>query len=135
MKKIILIPVLSSVLFLMSTSVFSAANHGGGGNGGKGGSKSACKTTIISHVKPKHLDQVAPQSEFSFWVTGIKNSDDVSVVVKKIHVKLDVVDKKNFFLYTGKLPESLKGTAARIQVTVDYKKCPASKGWLVKIDE
>ena len=83
MKKIILIPLLSSVLSLMASPAFSAGGHGGGGNGGKGGSASACKTTVISQTKPKHLATVAPQSEFSFWVKGIKNPDAVEVTVKK----------------------------------------------------
>jgi len=135
MKKVILIPLLSSVLSLMVSPAFSAGGHGGGGNGGKGGSASACKTTVISQTKPKHLATVAPQSEFSFWVKGIKNPDAVEVTVKKIPVELAVEDKEHFFLFTGKLPESLKGTAARIHVEVNYKKCPAEKGWLVKISE
>ncbi|NOR69857.1 MAG: hypothetical protein GQ532_09230 [Methylomarinum sp.] len=135
MKKIILIPLLSSVLSLMASPAFSAGGHGGGGNGGKGGSVSACKTTVISHTKPKHLATVAPQSEFSFWVRGIKNPDAVEVTAKKIPVELVVEDKEHFFLFTGKLPEQLKGTAARIHVEVNYKKCPAEKGWLLKISE
>ncbi|MDF1582116.1 MAG: hypothetical protein RQ733_04145 [Methyloprofundus sp.] len=135
MKKLIVVPVLSLVLSLMATPVFSAGGHDGHGSGGKGRGASACKTTIISRTKPEHLATVAPQSEFSFWVKGIKDPDAVSVTAKKIPVALEVEDKEHFFLFTGTLPESLKGTAARIQVNVDYKKCPAAKGWLVKITD
>ncbi|MCF7971696.1 MAG: hypothetical protein K9L22_11105 [Methylococcaceae bacterium] len=119
----------------MASPVFSAGGHDGHGSGGKGGSASACKTTVISHARPEHLATVAPQSEFSFWVTGITEPDLVEVTAKKIPVELTVEDKENFFLFTGKLPESLKGTAARIQVSVNFKKCPAEKGWLLKISE
>jgi len=134
-KKTILIPILSAALSLMASPVFSAGGHDGGGQGGKGGSAGTCKTTVISHARPEHLAIVAPQSEFSFWVKGITEPGLVEVTAKKIPVKLTVEDKEQFFLFTGKLPESLKGTAARIQVSVNFKKCPAKKGWLLKISE
>jgi hypothetical protein len=134
-KKLILIPVLSAILSLMATPAFSTGGHDGGGNGGKGGGSSVCKTTVITNTKPAHLETVAPQSEFSFWVKGITDPDLVEVTVKQIPVTLTVEDKEHFFLFKGKLPESLKGTAARILVDVNFKKCPAEKGWLVKITE
>ena len=37
--------------------------------------------------------------------------------------------------FKGNLPDSLVNTAARIHVGVDFKKCPADKGWLLKITE
>jgi len=115
----------------MATPVFSAGGHDGHGSGGKGGGSSTCKTTVILQTKPEHLATVAPQSEFSFWVKGIKDPSVVEVMAKKIPVELTVEDKEHFFLFTGKLPKSLKGTVARIQVNVDYKRCPAAKGWFL----
>ena len=135
MKKLILIPALSAILSLIANPAFPAGGHDGGGSGGKGGESSVCKTTEITNTKPGHLETVAPQSEFSFWVKGIKNPDLVKVTVKQIPVTLSVEDKEHFFLFKGTLPESLKGTAARILVNVNFNKCPAEKGWLVKISE
>ena len=81
------------------------------------------------------MESVAPGSEFSFWVKGIEDADLVEVTAKKIPVTLTVEEKAPFLAFKGNLPGSLKGTAARIQVKVHYKKCPAEKGWLLKITE
>ncbi len=134
MKKTLIISLVTSTLSLFAT----AANAAGGHDGHKGGgnkSGGSCKTTIINHFVPKHLATVAPGSEFSFWVRGIKDIEDVSVTAKKIPVKVSAVDKDHFYEFKGSLPESLSKTAARIQVKVESKKCPAEKGWLLKISE
>ena len=135
MKKSILIATLTSALCLISTGVIAAGGHGDQGKGGKGGGKTACKATLITHTRPAHLESVAPGSEISFWVKGIEDADLVEVTAKKIPITLTVEEKAPFLAFKGKLPESLKGTAARIQVNVHYKKCPAEKGWLLKITE
>ena len=134
LKKSIVVSILISALYLFTT----AANAAGGHDGHKGGgnkSGGSCKTTIIYHFTPKHLATVAPKSEFSFWVKGIKSADEVSVTAKKIPVTVIAEDKEHFFSFKGNLPDSLSKTAARIQVKVNSKKCPAEKGWLLKITE
>ncbi len=133
LKKIRLISALSAVLFLTANQTYAAMNHGGGG-GNKGG-PSACKSYSISHFKPAHLANVAPQSAFSFWVKGVKDPDDVTVTVKKIPVLLQNKEMSNFYLFSGTLPESLKGTAARLQVKMKTKKCTMEKGVLLKITD
>ncbi len=105
--------------------------HGGGGN--KGGR--FCKKAVIGHIKPKHLSTVAPESEFSFWVEDIKDANQIEVTAKKIPVEMTATQRTGFILFKGKLPASLAGTAARIQVKAQTKKCPAQKGWLLKITE
>lgn len=135
MKKSILIATLTSALCLISTGANAAGGHGDHGKGGKGGGKNACKTTLITHTRPAHMETVAPGSEFSFWVKGIEDADLVEATAKKIPVTLTVEEKAPFLAFKGNLPETLKGTAARIQVKVHYKKCPAEKGWLLKITE
>jgi len=134
LKKPIVISLLTSALFLIANGANAAGGHDGGSGGGNksGGS---CKTTIIYRFVPKHLATVAPKSEFSFWVKGIKSANEVSVTAKKIPVTVTAEDKENYFLFKGNLPDSLSKTAARIQVKVDSKKCPAEKGWLLKITE
>ena len=135
LKKSILISALTSILCLISADTIAAGGHGGGGSSVNKSGKSACKTTVISQIKPPHLTSVSPQSEFSFWVKGIKDASLVEVTAKKIPVTLTVEDKEHFLLFKGKLPDSLVGTAARIHVEVHSKKCPAEKGWLLKITE
>lgn len=132
MKKIVFISAIACSAF--STNILAASNHGGHGGGGSATGR-ACLTTAISHTKPNHLDTVAPQSEISFWVKGIKDPTIVEVTAKKLPITLTVEDKKHFFLFKGTLPDSLVATAARIEIKVHHKKCPASKGWLLKISE
>lgn len=133
MRKSILIS--ASMIFCLSSSVVLAAmDHGSHGRKGPS-SSAACKEKGVFQTKPKHLADVSPQSEFSFWVKGIKDPDKVEVTVKNIPVKMNAEDKTHFYLFKGKLPKALVGTVARINIRVHSKKCPSEKGWLVKIGE
>lgn len=135
MKKFILIPVLSAVLCLISANVLAAGGHGGGGSSVNKSGKTACKTTQIKHIRPEHLASVAPGSEISFQVYGIEDAKYVEVTAKKIPVEMDVEHKGGILWFKGNLPDSLVNTAARVNVEVHFKKCPAEKGWLLKITE
>ncbi len=132
MKKLILITILAASFF-NSHNVLAAMDHGSNGN--KGRNNAACKSQGVVHMKPKHLEEVLAGSEFSFWVKGVKNPSEVKVTVKNIPVTMTAEDKDTFFLFKGKLPKTLIGTAARIKVEVLSRKCPSEKGWLVKISE
>jgi len=131
-KKLILIAIFAASFFNTHT-VLAAMDHGSNGN--RGGNNAVCKSLGVAHMKPKHLTDVLPGSEFSFWVKGVKNPSEVKVTVKNIPVTMTSEDKKTFFLFKGKLPKVLVGTAARIKVQVLSRKCPSKKGWLVKISE
>lgn len=137
MKKSILMPMLSVALCLSSANIYAAGGHGGGGSGGKNNGKMACKTTQIKSVKPAHLSDVAPGSEISFGVTGIDEDEVkyVEVTAKKIPVETTYEVRGEMVWFKGNLPESLVATAARVHVEVNLKKCPAEKGWLLKISE
>ena len=135
MKKSILIPVLSMVLCFISANANAAGGHSGHGSSVNKSGKSACKNTVIKFIKPVHLSTVAPGSEISFRVSGIEDAKDVTVTAKKILVKLESEYRGNIMWFKGNLPDSLVNTAARIHVDVDFKKCPAEKGWLLKITE
>ena len=135
MKKTILIPALSAMLCLMSANVIAAGGHGGGGSSVNKSGKTACKNTVIKHLRPVHMASVAPGSEFSFQVYGIDDEKYVEVTAKKIPVEMEVEHRGGILWFKGKLPESLVNTAARIHVEVNYKRCPAEKGWLLKITE
>ena len=135
MNKSILISALSTVLCLISVNVFAAGGHGAGGSSVDKSGKSACKTTQIKKIRPEHLATVAPGSEIYFRVEGIDDAKYVEATAKKIPVKLSSEYKGGVMRFTGNLPDSLVNTAARIHVEVHYKKCPAEKGWLLKISE
>ena len=131
MKKNILV----LALCLISANVIAAGGHSGHGSSVNKSGKSACKNTVIKHTRPEHLSSVAPGSEFSFQVDGIDDAKYVEVTAKKIPVEMTSEFKGGIWWFKGNLPDPLVNTAARIHVEVKYKKCPAQKGWLLKITE
>jgi hypothetical protein len=98
-------------------------------------SGSDCIRPHFDKVDPPHLSTVAPGSEFSFIVFNIDKPEQVSVTVKKQPVEVSTEFKDPFYVVKGKLPDSLKDTAARIdvKVTSKYTACKAEDGWLLKI--
>ena len=135
LKSSILVCVLSSSLFLLSTNATAGAGHRGHGSSVNKSGASACKSTVITHIRPVHLTTVKPKSAFSFWVQGIKDPEKITVTAKKLPVKLTIKKMHGQYAYKANLPDSLAGTAARIQVTVTEKRCPTRKGWLLKISD
>ena len=109
--------------------------HGGKNSNGSGGS--ACDKPVLSKFLPLNLALVAPNSEFSFRVLNIQHPENISVTVKNIPVEIIAEFKDPFYAVTGKLPDSLRNTVARINIKVSGKSshCEAENGWLVKIVE
>ncbi len=104
------------------------------GYGSSGGSTS-CKKPQFSNFVPPHNSEVAPGSQFSFMVSRA-NPDTIQVKVEQQSVKTTVTPKSNVYMVTGKLPDNLKGTYARINITASgATRCKGSSGWLVKITE
>lgn len=135
LKKSILISALAA-MFLVSGAATAAMNHGGGGDHGrKGGDKDgACRKLKISHIEPADKSKLKPEGEFTFWVSGVNDLDWVEATAKKLPVKLTHKLVTNYYLFTGALPAELKGSAARIHITINSKKCPKDKGVLYFID-
>lgn len=134
MKKLILVMV--GLLAFLSTSVTFAGAHVE--HGGKNpNSPSACKMARIGKLKPEPLSEVAPGSEFSFKVFDVHNPKLIEVTAKNIVIPTTIEHKTDFVVVHGKLPETLKGTAARVIAKVKGKlpKCDSEAGWLLKITE
>lgn len=86
--------------------------------------------------------EVSPGSEFSFVASGNTMPGTIKVAVKKIEAEFTIEDRDIFYKVRGKLPDSLKGTFARITISAigDSGKsktaCRRAKGgWLIKITE
>lgn len=110
--------------------------HGGGSSSASSGGV-ACEKPHLSKFLPVNLALVAPNSEFSFRVSNIQKPEQISVTVKNIPVELVAEFKDPYYAVTGKLPDSLRNTVARINIKVSGKSthCEAENGWLVKISE
>ena len=134
LKKSILASVLAGMC-LVSGAAIAAMDHGGG-HGRKGGDKGgACRKVQIVHAKPAHMATVARGSEFTFWIRGVKAPELVTATAKKLPVELRYEYITDYYLFTGKLPAEIKGSAARVIVGIDMKKCPKEKGWLFKFEK
>jgi hypothetical protein len=119
------------------SGAFATEHHSGHSMGGGGGAETmaSCLKPHVSKFRPAHLATVSPGSEFSFVAFNIHKPENISVTVKKLPVVITSEFKDPYYLVKGKLPASLKSTAARIDVKVSGKSshCETENGWLVKI--
>lgn len=105
------------------------------GYGGTSSGTASCKKPQFSNFIPPNHAEVAPGSDFSLEVSRADPAT-IQVTVKQQPVAVTVTPKNNTFQVTGRLPENLKGTYARIDVSASgSKRCQASGGWLVKISD
>ncbi len=108
------------------------SRHGGPAMGG-----ASCLRPQLSKMIPAHLATVAPGADFSFVLSNVDDPGQVSVEIKKQPIKVTTEFKDPYYVVKGKIPASLRNTAARVDVKVDSKiaSCRAEEGWLVKISE
>lgn len=124
---------------LFSTGIANAtehhSGHGGGNGGGGGGSAAGCVKARLTNYKPAHLETVSPGAEFSFVALNVHKPEQISVTVKNIPVEVTAEFKDPYYRVTGKLPDTLVNTVARINIKVNAKSphCEAESGWLLKI--
>jgi hypothetical protein len=132
---------LGALLTFSSLGAYAAMDHSGhtgmSGGGSMESSGSACIHPHIDKIKPEKLATVSPGAEFSFVVFNIDKPEQVSVTVKQQPVKIKTEFKDPFYVVRGHLPDSLKNTAARIDVKISSKftSCRLQDGWLLKISE
>jgi hypothetical protein len=95
-----------------------------------------CKQLNFSDFTPVNSAEVAPHSAFSFFASGAAYPKSIKVTIKGQSVPVKVTPKKDGFQVTGKLPDSLKGTFAKINIEArGANQCEGSAGWLVKVTE
>lgn len=136
MKKIHFLAALCAFSMLDAQAAMDHSAHRGKGAKAETGGAS-CVRPQLSKMLPAHLATVAPGSEFSFVVSNLDDPDQVFVEVKRQPVEVQIEFKDPFYIVKGKIPESLKNTAARIDVKIDSKvsSCREEDGWLLKISE
>ncbi len=106
------------------------------GYGSSSSSKKACNKPKFSEFVPANNAEVAAKSAFSFVASPNTNPDSIIVTIKDQPVAVTVTLKNQGFQVTGTLPETVKGSFARISITADGpNQCKGSDGWLVKIIE
>jgi hypothetical protein len=115
-------------LALMIPGTVWAYGESGGGSG-----LIAC-TAKLSKFTPANNSEVAPKSEFSFFASTLTNPTSIRVTIKDHSVPITVTQKHDGFHVTGKIPDAVKGTFAKINIAAKGpNQCDASGGWLVKV--
>lgn len=101
---------------------------------GSSSSSKSCDKPHFSDFDPAEKSEVSAQSEFSFAASGVSDSNSIKVTVKNQPVELSINDKGGVYQVSGKLPENLHDTYARINISADGRnRCKGSGGWLIRI--
>lgn len=104
--------------------------------GDSGTDTGMCKKLNFSDFTPVNSAEVAPQSAFSFFASGAVYPNSIKVTIKGQTVPITVTPKGDGFKVTGKLPDTVKGTFAKINIEArGANQCEGSAGWLVKVTE
>ena len=102
--------------------------------GDSGDSSIVACTAKLSKFTPANNSEVAPKSEFSFFASHATTPNSIKVTIKDLSVPVKVTQKSDGFQVTGKLPDAIKGTFAKIRITAKGdNQCQANDGWLVKV--
>jgi hypothetical protein len=107
-----------------------------GDNSASGSGAGICKKVNFSEFSPINNSEVAPHSEFSFYASESTFPKSIKVTIKGHSVPITVVQKQSGYKVTGKLPDSLKGVYAKINIDArGVAQCEVSDGWLVKVTQ
>ncbi|OHX38390.1 hypothetical protein BJL95_08790 [Methylomonas sp. LWB] len=101
--------------------------------------KQQCKKPKFRDFAPAHMAEVAPGVPLSFHVSPNADPFTITAEARGEKMKVDVVNKKTFYLVNTTLPV-LSGGFARIHVTAKAAEsktiasgCLGQDGWLLKI--
>ena len=93
-----------------------------------------CQKIRYSNFKPKHKEEAAPGSAFSFTASKEALPNSIRVKIKKTKVDVKVEKKGEYYKVTGRLPADLENTFARIAILGNaVMECETKGGWLVNI--
>lgn len=95
----------------------------------------ACAKPKFSQFTPADKSQVAALSDFSFLASANTNPDSIGVSIKDQPIAISITPKgQSGFDVAGKIPESVKGTFARIKISAEGPNgCKGSDGWLLQV--
>ncbi len=97
--------------------------------------KENCIKPKFTQFNPPNHSEVAPGSEISFHVK-YADQTKISAAAKKIPMEITIEDRSLFLIVKAVLPESLKGTYARISLEAEAEQgCKSKDGWLLKISD
>ena len=90
----------------------------------------------FSKFTPANNTEVAAKSAFSFFASASTSPNSIKVAIKGQSIPVTVTPKNEGFQVSGKLPDTIKGTYAKIAIIAKGpNQCEASGGWLVKVTQ
>jgi hypothetical protein len=123
-------------ILLMAVVLIVPANVWAYGEGGGSDGAGVCAKVKFSEFMPINNAEVAPKSGFSFYASEYTDPKKIKVTIKGQSIPLTVVEKQNGFKVTGKLPDGLSGTYAKINIEAKgIAQCEVAYGWLVKVTQ
>jgi len=127
---------LRNIMWIAAVLVIPANVWAYGDNSASGSGAGICKKVNFSEFSPINNSEVAPHSEFSFYASESTFPKSIKVTIKGQSVPITVVQKQSGYKVTGKLPDSLKGVYAKINIDArGVAQCEVSDGWLVKVTQ
>ncbi|MBV1871614.1 MAG: hypothetical protein KUG83_03620 [Gammaproteobacteria bacterium] len=123
---------------LLAVLVFTAfsSNASAFYGGGQAGAIKSCELPKLSTFTPAHLAVVEPKTAFSFTASKKIDPRSIEVSAKRLAVDVTVTETENGYMFSGKLPESLSNTYARIDIKATTTSgCMGNEGWLLNIRE
>ena len=87
--------------------------------GSSSSSKKACNKPKFSEFTPVNNAQVAAKSAFSFLASANTNPESIIVTIKDQPIAVTITPKNQGFQVSGTLPDTIKGSFARISITAD----------------
>ena len=120
-----------AVVLIIPVNVLAYGDSSSSGTG-----TGVCKKVNFSEFSPMNNTEVAPHSDFSFYASGATIPNSIKVTIKGQSVPVTVIPKQDGFKVTGKLPDTLKGAFAKINIDArGVNQCEVSDGWLIKVTE
>ena len=127
---------LQNIMWIAAVLVIPANVWAYGDNNAGGSGSGMCKKVNFSEFLPVNNSETAPQSEFSFYASESTFPKSIKVTIKGQSVPVTVIQKQSGYKITGKLPDSLKGAFAKINIAArGIGQCEVTDGWLVKVTE
>jgi hypothetical protein len=127
---------LKNILWVAAVLVIPANVWAYGDPNSSGSGTGMCKKVNFSEFSPPNNSEVGPHSEFSFYASESTYPKSIKVTIKGQSVPVTVTEKQGGYKVSGKLPDTLKGAYAKINIDArGVNQCEVSNGWLIKVTE
>ena len=127
---------LQNILWVAALLIIPGNVWAYGDNSASGSGTGMCKKVNFSEFSPINNAEVAPQSDFSFYASEATYPKSIKVTIKGQSIPVTVIEKQGGYKVSGKLPDTLKGAFAKINIDArGINQCEVSDGWLVKVTQ